>query len=265
MEREYQFNYVFKGDRSRPVILFLHGFMGDCRDFEEVIARLPEFCCLAIDLPGHGRTEVRQDSDYQMENIAVGLIELLTELEIEQCFLVGYSMGGRIALYLTVNFPQFWLGTILESASPGLATQLERDRRIIDDLQLSQQLVTVDFAVFLTNWYANPLFKSFRVHPNYQQAIARRLQNNPLQLAKSLQHLGLGKQPSLWSDLAEIKTPLLLVVGSLDQKFLAINQTMFCIASQACLNIVEDTGHNIHFEQTIKFCQLLQDFLRECL
>ena len=263
-----KFNYIFHGDRERdrtqPIVLFLHGFMGDCHDFDGAIEYLSEFCCLVVDLPGHGQTEVEQDSDYQMENIALGLTELLTKLQIERCILVGYSMGGRIALYLTIYFPQFFLGTVLESASPGLATKLERDRRIVRDLQLSDRLETESFADFVNRWYDNSLFRSFRIHPNYQQAIYRRLQNDPIELAKSLLSCGLGQQPSLWARLTEIKPPLLLIVGELDLKFRAINQKMFDFAPQARLAMVENSGHNVHFEHPVKFCQLFKDFAADC-
>lgn len=254
-----KFHYIFHGNRTQPVILFLHGFMGDCHDFDGAIEHLSEFCCLTVDLPGHGRTEVRQDSDYQMENIALGLIELLTQLQIERCILVGYSMGGRIALYLTIHFPQFFIGTVLESASPGLATKLERDRRIIRDLRLSDRLETESFTDFLDRWYANPLFESFIIHPNYQKAIYFRLQNDPLKLAKSLRGCGLGQQPSLWERLPEIER-LLMIVGELDSKFCSINQKMFDLAPQAYLTIVENSGHNVHFEHPVKYSQLLKDF-----
>ena len=239
--------------------------MGDCRDFESVIDRLPEFCCLAVDLPGHGHTEVRQDSNYQMEKLADGLIELLTELKIERCILVGYSMGGRIALYLTIHFPQFFWGTVLESASPGLVTAAERDRRVDRDSYLGDRLESAEFSSFLARWYANPLFTSFRTHPRYQQAISRRLQNDPLKLAKSLRGCGLGKQPSLWSHLAKIEQPIFLIVGELDSKFGAINHSMLDSAPQIRLSIVENSGHNVHFEHPIKFSQLLEDFAADCL
>lgn len=264
IEEEYRFNYIWHGDRTQPIILFLHGFMGDCRDFEAVINHLPEFCCLTVDLPGHGLTEVERDSRYQMANTARGLIQLLRELEIDSCILVGYSMGGRIALYLTINFPHFFRGTVLESASPGLATQSARDRRIDWDLQLSERLTTSDLTSFLASWYANPLFDSFRNHPRYQAAITRRLQNNPARLAKSLQNIGLGRQPSLWGRLAAIDRSLLLIVGDKDYKFTEIAQKMLCSLPDASLSVVQNSGHNVHFEQPREFSQLLKDFILDC-
>lgn len=236
--------------------------MGDCHDFERVISNLSGFCCLAVDLPGHGQTIVQEDSDYQMPNVAQALINLLVELNIKQCILVGYSMGGRIALYLAIHFPQYFPGVILESASPGLSSQLERDRRRAKDFKLAEQLDSsdFDFADFLQQWYGNPLFASLGKHPHYPQAIARRLCNDPNQLAKSLRLIGLGTQPTLWKSLAEIQIPLLLIVGELDAKFVRINQIMANSCPQASLYRINSTGHNVHFEAPLQFSQLLKYF-----
>jgi 2-succinyl-6-hydroxy-2,4-cyclohexadiene-1-carboxylate synthase len=234
--------------------------MGDCHDFAQVITNLSEFCCLAVDLPGHGQTIVQQDSDYQMPNVAQALINLLVELNIKQCILVGYSMGGRIALYLAIHFPQYFPGVILESASPGLSSQLERDRRRAKDSKLAEQLESLDFANFLQQWYGNPLFASLVRHPHYSEAIARRLCNDPNQLAKSLRLVGLGTQPTLWKSLPEMQIPLLLIVGELDPKFIKINQMMANSCPQASLYRINGTGHNVHFENPLQFSQLLKYF-----
>lgn len=258
VNRDYQFNYAIIGDRHKPIILFLHGFMGNCSDFSSVVGELKDFCCLLVDLPGHGQTEVKLDHHYQMPNVAQALIGLLSKLSIEQCWLFGYSMGGRVALYLTVYFPQYFQGVILESASPGLRTQEERDRRIVQDLKLARQLESSSLSQFIHQWYKNPLFESFRQHPNYQQALDQRLDNNPFKLAKSLRLMGLGIQPPLWNCLFKIQTPLIFVVGALDTKFMTINQNMLNLCSHANLIIVKNSGHNVHFEQPWELSKLIR-------
>ena len=250
--------------------MLLHGFMGDCRDFSAIVARLQGFCCLVVDLPDHGqtqvdlpdrgRTQVAPNLHYQMDDVAKGLIELLDELAIEQCWLAGYSMGGRIALYLASYFPQYFWGVILESASPGLKTQQERDRRVIRDLQLARQLESGDLTQFIRQWYANPLFESFTRQSNFSEAIARRLDNNPYKLARSLRSIGLGMQPSLWDLLPQVNPPLWLIVGAWDRKFVAIAREIVTICPQASLNIVKNTGHNVHFEQPEQFVKAIETF-----
>ena len=171
-------------------------------------------------------------------------------------------MGGRIALYLAIHFPQYFQGAILESASPGLASQLERDRRIAKDSKLAEQLESSDFdlANFIQQWYSKALFASLAKHPHYPEAIARRLCNDPNQLAKSLRLIGLGTQPTLWKSLPQIQIPLLLIVGELDPKFVKINQMMANSCAQASLYRINSTGHNVHFENPLQFSKLLQYF-----
>lgn len=78
-------------------------------------------------------------------------------------------MGGRLGLYLTLNFPQYFQKVILESTSPGLKTESERLQRLISDIQKSQQLQTLEFPIFLDQWYNQPLFQTLKNHPEFDQ------------------------------------------------------------------------------------------------
>jgi 2-succinyl-6-hydroxy-2,4-cyclohexadiene-1-carboxylate synthase len=249
-QKPYQFHYSLTGNKNNPVILLLHGFMGNGSDFIEVIPFLAKkFYCLTVDLPGHGKTRINGgDENYTMPKTARELINLLDFLGINKCYLFGYSMGGRLALYLTVNFPRRFEKVILESASPGLNTEEERYCRISSDFLLANKLETTDFKEFLLNWYDLPLFQSLSQHPNFEKMLQRRLQNNPFELAKSLRNMGTGNQPSLWEKLPEVKIPLLLLVGEMDNKFLAINSEMARLLPEVKMQIIPDTGHNIHLE-----------------
>lgn len=259
----YYFNYFSLGNTSKPPIIFLHGFLGDCYEFQEVMARLShDFYCIAIALPGHGKTKVVGDANcYTMASTADGLIQFLEVLQIKKCFLVGYSMGGRLALYLTLRFPTYFHKVILESASPGLKTQAARNQRIQSDSKLAQALEMENFSSFLAKWYAQPLFASMQRHPDFERILAHRLQNNPFALAKSLRNLGLGCQPSLWIEFQQNVIPLLLVVGELDRKFVSINTEMANLCKAAQLQIMSSCGHNIHFEDANSFIEQIRCFL----
>jgi 2-succinyl-6-hydroxy-2,4-cyclohexadiene-1-carboxylate synthase len=268
----YRFHYEAVGSPSNPPILFLHGFMGDLTEFHEAIARLSQqYYCLAIDLPGHGNTEVKGgDRCYEMAFTADGLVQFLEAINIQQCFLVGYSMGGRLALYLTLHFPKYFAKAILESASPGLKTESERVVRLESDRKLAQKLEaseTSDLFSFLNTWYSQPLFASLKSHPNFDLILTRRLSNTPLGLAKSLYGLGVGQQPSLWEELGNNQVPLLLLAGELDPKYVALNREMLDLSNShphqklACLEIVSNCGHNIHFENSDIFVKKVTGFL----
>lgn len=264
----YILNYELIKNYNQPLILFLHGFMGSIEEFDTVTKVLKDnFSYLLIDLPGHGKTQVLGgDEYYTIQKTATAIIELIEKLKINQCYLAGYSMGGRLALYLTLHFPQYFSRVILESASPGLATETERTERIKRDHQIARKLERClsqpDFSLFLSNWYRQPIFGSLQHHPEFHYMLENRLQNNPLELAKSLKFMGNGSQPSLWEILPQNQVPLLLVVGEQDDKFVQINQDMVQLCPVAQLQIISNAAHNIHWENTSEFVRYLQYFLQ---
>ena len=271
----YRFTYFCKGDLSYPAILFLHGFMGDRTEFELTIADISkQFYCVAINLPAHGEIDVikqmtdqiaDQDDYYTIQSTANLVIKFLDFLRIEQCFLVGYSMGGRLALYLTIYFPQYFHKVVLESASAGLRTAAEKSDRLAKDQKLATELEHLkhhDFRLFLENWYQQSIFASLRSHPDFPQMLEKRLNNSPAQLAKSLRNLSIGMQPSLWEKLSENEVPLLLLVGELDLKFVQVNQQMQQLCKLSQLQIVPNCGHNIHFENPNLFIEKIKSFFK---
>ena len=267
--KKYKFNYYLNVNINKPLILFLHGFMGNINEFDEAIKLLAEdFSYLTLDLPGHGKTQVLGgDEYYKIEPTAQAIINLLDELKIDKCYLIGYSMGGRLALYLTLYFPERFIKVILESASPGLATEADRLERVRRDAQiakkLSRSIIKTDFATFLSNWYSQPIFGSIKNHPEFERLLENRLQNHLTELTKSLQFMGTGNQPSLWEKLKDNTIPLLLVVSENDEKFRDINTEMANICKIAQLKVISNTAHNIHFENTVEFVQNIREFFQK--
>jgi 2-succinyl-6-hydroxy-2,4-cyclohexadiene-1-carboxylate synthase len=258
----FQLSYSLVGHPGYPTLVFLHGFLGDRHDFDSITALLTdEYQCLSIDLPGHGKTQVINDSDYEMAPTARSIVAVLDHLQISQCFLVGYSMGGRLALYLTLYFPDRFTGALLESASPGLRTEAEREQRSQRDGQLAEELERSELTEFLLKWYGQPLFAPLKKSSSFNQLLERRRQNRSAELAKSLRYLGTGRQPDLWSELERNQVPLCLVVGELDQKFVAINREMRSICSSAQLRVVKRCGHNVHLENQQGYIRHLQSFI----
>ena len=250
-----------QGKQELPVVLFLHGFLGSSQDFEPAIAQLSdEFCCLALDLPGHGKTTIEQPEHYTMSGTAHLIINLLDHLQIDHCAVVGYSMGGRLGLYLALKHSHKFSKAAIASASPGLKTDSDRQERTRHDSALADQL-EADFDSFLSYWYRQPLFHSFRQHPTFAQMLEQRSRNQPPLLAQSLRYLSTGQQPSLWTALSQHTQPLLLLVGADDRKFRQINQEMAESCPTARLKCFPDCGHVVHLEATDAFVQSIHAFL----
>lgn len=258
----------------KPPLLLLHGFLGSHQDFEAILPALSQrFYCIVPDLPGHGQT-LTEDGGYDFCAIVQSLCAFLDALGITQTHLLGYSMGGRLALYMTCHFPHRFTRTVLESASPGLKTADARKQRQANDEAIARALETTPFPDFLTRWYNNPLFSSLKRHPKaYAAMLTRRHNNNPNELASALRGLSTGRQPSLWNLLSHINTPLLLIAGALDTKFVTINREMLAASqgtkptrtkhAQTVLNIVESYGHNIQLEAPDRYERLVSSFLAQ--
>lgn len=261
---DYHFNFISKGDNKKNVVLFLHGFMGRSLDWQNVMSPLAEnFYSMAVDLPGHGATVTPdQDKSYTMEATGAGLVRWLDEMEMKRCSLVGYSMGGRLALYLAVTYPDRFEKVVLESASPGLADEAERNVRLADDMKLADKLKETPLEKFIANWYNQPLFVSLKNRPTLvSNLIANRRNNDPEKLAISLRYLSTGRQPSLWDKLEKVRLPLGLIVGQDDDKFVQIATEMTKRCPGARMKVVNQAGHMVHYEQPDEYISWLRSFL----
>jgi 2-succinyl-6-hydroxy-2,4-cyclohexadiene-1-carboxylate synthase len=257
----YRWHYSLTGDRTLPPLLLLHGWMGSCEDYTDLIEVLKSrFYCIAIDLPGHGKTEVVDgDIGYDFVNTARGIIQLLDSLAIERCSIAGYSFGGRLVLYLALEFPERFDKVMLESVSPGLATEFDRQARVIQDWQIIDRLETEPLADFVRDWYRQPIFVGIDKHPNFDNLIQRRITTNRSDdLIKSLERAGLGMQPYLGDRLKLHPQPILLIVGALDLKFVNIGRDLDLMCPNLTVNIVPNCSHNIHFEQPELWLQQLR-------
>ena len=94
--------------------------------------------------------------------------------------------------------------------------------------------------------------------------MARRMQENPRELSKSLRNLGTGNQPSLWEQLPHNSVPILLLVGEYDDKFRKINTEIVQRSAFAQLKIIPHTGHNIHWENSRTYVNELIQFFGAC-
>lgn len=249
--------YAYTLAGSGPPLLLLHGFTGCADNWQPLIRHLaPRFTCLAVDLLGHGQSASPDDvALYRMEACLTDLVALLEALHLPAVHLLGYSMGGRVALSFAVAHPERVLTLTLESASPGLQTEAERAARRASDEALADRLEREGLEAFVNYWENLPLFATQKNLPETTRAQlrAQRLRNNPRGLAHSLRGLGTGVQPSLWEHLSNLHIPTLLLTGALDVKFTAIAQDMNHRLPNAQHITLPNTGHTLHLEAPNQF------------
>lgn len=256
-----ELHYVVLNPDGASTVLFLHGFMGSGEDWRPIAQGFPrDYRCVLVDLPGHGYTPVRSDSAaYSMASVSRDVMYLMDRVSPGHFFVVGYSMGGRLGLYLAAEYSERIRGLVVESASPGLGTERERaDRRELDERRATE-LETGNWETFLRQWYAMPMFESLREHGGrFTELLERRRRNNPRELARVLRGMGTGVQPSLWDALPDMDVPTLVVAGEHDAKYRALAESMRANMPRAAVAVMPGAGHNVHFEKPADYTTLLR-------
>lgn len=248
-------------------LLLLHGFTGNHEQWTPFIESWSaEYQLIIVDLLGHGDSDAPVDyTRYNTEHTVNDLVELLDQLHVESAIVLGYSMGGRIALSMAQLAPSKVSGLILESTSPGLATLEERKARITSDEALASNIEQHGIDWFVEYWAKIPLFASLKGLPLHEQETIdqQRRNNTPQGLANSLRGIGTGAQPSWWDQLDNITKPTLIIVGESDMKFRGIAELMMQRMSHSHkqLEIVSEAGHNVHMEQPHKFDTIVKRYL----
>lgn len=246
-------------------LLLLHGFTGSVENWQPLIPHLIEqFKVITVDLPGHGKTDAPANHPrYGMAFVADDLVQLMASLGHETFHLLGYSMGGRLALYLTLHYSNVVDKLILESASPGLKTAVEREKRRAFDSQLANRIENDGIEKFVDFWESISLWESQKQLSEERKLTLHqiRLANNPAGLANSLRGMGTGQQPSLWPMLDRLNLPTLLITGELDHKFCSIAADMLPLIPNPQHKIILDAGHTIHHEQPLRWLHAIHNFL----
>ncbi|EGL83818.1 2-succinyl-6-hydroxy-2,4-cyclohexadiene-1-carboxylate synthase [Caldalkalibacillus thermarum TA2.A1] len=257
--------YALEVKGEGPPLLLLHGFTGSKHSWQPFIHSWSRhFTTIAIDLLGHGESDSPQDHRrYGITYAVQDLQAVLEQLGVDKINVLGYSMGGRLAIALASSFPAKVNSMVLESTSPGLKTEEEQLARRKQDQALAREIETEGLETFVHKWENIPLFASQKKLP---EAVRRRLRvqrlsQSPLGLANSLRGMGTGNQPSFWSALKRFHFPVLVMAGEEDQKFCCIAKDMICQLPQATLSIIKGAGHTIHLEKPHIFDKVVLEYL----
>ncbi|HEX2876548.1 MAG TPA: alpha/beta fold hydrolase [Polyangiaceae bacterium] len=230
--------------------LLLHGFSGSPQSLAEVESVAAG--SVTPTLGGHLGTPVV--GGYWDE------VERLAALGNGCTGLLGYSLGGRFALGILARYPQRFEHAVVISAHPGLKTDEERAARREGDARFVRLLRERGLTAFVDAWQALPLWASQGSLPEAVKQAQReqRLRHDAGGLAESLLQHGLGEMPDLRPRLREVQTPVDLVVGVRDPKFVALGEELSGVMPGSRLIRVADAGHNLLLERSELICRLVQ-------
>ena len=251
-------------ENKEQTLVFLHGFTGSSSSWHNIAHHFPDYKIILIDLIGHGLSESPQNPErYKMELQIRDLEGLLSQMNLQNFALAGYSMGGRVALAFACTYPEKLSALLLESASPGLKSGQQRSVRRECDEELAERIVSEGMVSFVDKWEKIPLFKTQETLPEQAKSAIRqeRLAQNPTGLANSLIGMGTGAQESYWEAIRQLDLPVLLLTGNSDEKFTAIAEEMVLLMPDAVHKEIS-AGHALHVENPAEFATIVGEYLK---
>lgn len=172
-------------------------------------------------------------------------------------YLLGYSLGGRLALHMAVQRPSLWDGVIIVGANPGLDTEDARRQRRLHDEQWAQRFEMQPWDALLAAWDAQPVFAGKPA----LMPLRREADFSRARLAETLRRWSLGAQQPLWSALECFSRPLLWVAGAEDQGQGAICRRLQAAVPGLPLWVAGGAGHRVPWEQPQAFAARVGAFI----
>ncbi len=244
-------------------ILCVHGFCGAAHDFQ-ICADSYTGRILALDLLGHGGSAPIPDAKaLTLDQTVNQVVEATNALELEAPVLLGYSMGGRIALATVLAYPNRFSGLILVGATAGLQGEEQRRDRRQSDEELARRARRLGSADFSSYWATQDLIQTQQTIPEPYRTLmqAERRGLSMSTIVASLEGLGQGVCPDQWENLTTIKVPVVLITGESDTKYGRIAQKMATRLPVGQHIVLPDVGHAAHLECPQGFSRVLDSIL----
>jgi len=170
--------------------------------------------------------------------------------------LMGYSLGGRLALHALVASPQQWDAAIIISAHPGLDSQQDKTRRLEKSLAWAARFETDPWDDLMRDWEAQDVFVGNTFRFNRKESDYDRHQ-----LADMLRVWSLGRQENLVSQVQKLPCPILWIAGQNDPTYAGIVSTLSLVDPKSKVWIVPSAGHRVPWEQPDAFKNEVNLFL----
>jgi 2-succinyl-6-hydroxy-2,4-cyclohexadiene-1-carboxylate synthase len=174
--------------------------------------------------------------------------------------LVGYSLGGRLALRAALRSPESFSGVVLVGSTAGIEEGPLRVQRVEADEKLASWMEAMPIEDIVSLWERQPLFAD-QSEALIEEQRPGRLSHDPRALALLLRTAGQGVLDPVWHELSTLELPLLAIAGARDEGYAAAARRMARTAPNAQLAIVEDAGHAAQLQRPEEVAGLIAEFL----
>ncbi|KAA0232748.1 MAG: 2-hydroxymuconate semialdehyde hydrolase [Acidimicrobiales bacterium] len=240
------------GRGGRPLML-VHGFTGAKEDFADWMGPFAGagFHVVAPDNRGHGDSDKPADESKYLDKFFVNdILGLADALGWSSFNLLGHSMGGMIAQILAIENPTRVERLVLMDTHHGALDGIEPEMA-----QMGMAVVRAQGIGALADLLAKG--DALLTNPAHERLLRERegyAEFNDRKLRSCSGHMWVSVVeqlldiPDRLADLARVKVPTLVLVGALDEPFLAASKRMAEVIPGARLDIIDDAGHSPQFE-----------------
>ncbi|RMD48584.1 MAG: 2-succinyl-6-hydroxy-2,4-cyclohexadiene-1-carboxylate synthase [Ignavibacteria bacterium] len=260
-----KFHYEFSAAKDKSIpLLFLHGFSGSSKDWNFIKENLKnKYDIYTIDLIGHGFSDSPADGAFYSTSNQINYLQEFVENVIQtKPVIIGYSMGGRLALQFGIKHQDLLSGLIIESSTPGIEDINEKGKRKEWDESIARMIQERGIEYFAEHWINLPILKDSYRNANlpFQSIINSKVQNNPTGLANSIKFFGTGTMPQCWDKLNSLKIPVGIIYGERDTKYEEISRKIAGQISDSVLYPIQSAGHIAHLEKPEEFINFVDQF-----
>lgn len=253
-------HYRDEGRNNTPTLVLLHGFLQNLDVWTSyVLSYMQQLRVITIDLPGHGLTDSFCDvhtTDFMADIVK----EVLNASGVDQCVMVGHSMGGYVALAFAERYPYSVRGLGLVNSHAMADTASQRKQRE----QVCQQAQD-NVASYIVN-YVPSLFDESRratLSHDINDLQAQCLHTTAASVIAAQR--GMARRPSRIGMLQQIDVPVYFIYGKNDPRIpieLAVTQTLLPRRAEALL--LESVGHMAFLEEREYVKPRLLNFVLGC-
>jgi len=174
--------------------------------------------------------------------------------------LVGYSLGGRLALGAALAAPEAFRGLVMVGAGAGITDPGERARRVAADRAFADWIETQPIETVVERWERQPIFAT-QSSDLVERQRPGRLSHDPKHLATLLRSAGQGAMEPVWDRLGGLRIPLLALAGELDSAYLAHAARLAAAVPEGRSTSIAAAGHAPQLERPAETARSILEFL----
>jgi 2-succinyl-6-hydroxy-2,4-cyclohexadiene-1-carboxylate synthase len=174
--------------------------------------------------------------------------------------LVGYSLGGRLALRAALRWPDSFSAVVVVGSTAGIEEGPLRVQRAEADEKLASWMEAMPIEDIVSLWERQPLFAD-QSEPLVDEQRPGRLSHDPRSLALLLRTAGQGTLEPVWHELRTLPLPILAIAGARDDGYSAAAKRIASVAPNGRMAIVEEAGHAPQLQQPEVVAELIVAFL----